>query len=137
VQENLIFPGQMLGWMNNKPRRKGSVKALRPQTQDAKARFQLVLPAKSPEHLKARSPAPTAYGRVVFRDRLKVRASAQALTGLSAKRVSIPDILTVEEMQKMISAVLLRERVLVFPRELAGSKWADIDFLNLQIDVSR
>jgi hypothetical protein len=51
--------------------------------------------------------------------------------------VSIPDILTVEEMQKMISAVLLRERALVFPRELAGLKWADIDFLNLQIDVSR
>jgi integrase len=64
---------------------------------------------------------------------------------VSAKRMSIPDILTVEEMQKMISAVLLRERVLIFldmvtglrRGELAGLKWGDIDFLNLQIDVNR
>ena len=48
-------------------------------------------------------------------------------------------------MQKLISAVLLRERVLIFldmvtglrRGELAGLKWADIDFLKLQIDVSR
>jgi integrase len=59
--------------------------------------------------------------------------------------MSIPDILTVEEMQKMISAVLLRELVLIFldmvtglrRGELAGLKWTDIDLLNLQIDVSR
>lgn len=64
---------------------------------------------------------------------------------VSAKRMSIPDILTVEEMQKMISAVLLRERVLIFldmvtglrRSELAGLNWADIDFSNLQIDVNR
>lgn len=64
---------------------------------------------------------------------------------VSAKRMSIADILTVEEMQKMISAVLLRERVLIFldmvtglrRGELAGLKWGDIDFLNLQIDVNR
>jgi integrase len=64
---------------------------------------------------------------------------------VSAKRMRIPDILTVEEMQKMISAVLLRERVLIFldmvtglrRGELAGLKWGDIDFLNLQIDVNR
>src|SRR5258708_4640230 len=48
-------------------------------------------------------------------------------------------------MQKMISAVLLRERVLIFldmmtglrRGELAALKWEDIDFLNLQINVSR
>jgi integrase len=64
---------------------------------------------------------------------------------VSAKRMSIPDILTIDEMQKLISAVRLRERVLIFldmvtglrRGELAGLKWADIDFLNLQINVSR
>jgi len=64
---------------------------------------------------------------------------------VSAKRMSIPDILTIDEMQKLISAVPLRERVLIFldmvtglrRGELAGLKWADIDFLNLQINVSR
>jgi len=64
---------------------------------------------------------------------------------VSAKRMSIPDILTIDEMQKMISAVRLRERVLIFldmvtglrRGELAGLKWTDIDFLNLQINVSR
>lgn len=64
---------------------------------------------------------------------------------VSAKRMSIPDILTVDEMQKMISAVRLRERVLLFldmvtglrRGELAGLKWQDVDFLNLQLDVNR
>ena len=64
---------------------------------------------------------------------------------VSSKRMSIPDILTIGEMQKLITAVRLRERVLIFldmvtglrRGELAGLKWADIDFLNLQINVSR
>lgn len=64
---------------------------------------------------------------------------------VSAKRMSTPDILTVHEMQKMISAVCLRERVLLFldmvtglrRSELAGLKWEDVDFLNLQINVTR
>jgi integrase len=64
---------------------------------------------------------------------------------VSAKRMSTPDILTVNEMQKMISAVRLRERVLLFldmvtglrRGELAGLKWEDVDFLNLQINVTR
>ena len=59
--------------------------------------------------------------------------------------MSIPDILTIEEMRKLISAVRLRERVLIFldmvtglrRGELAGLKWEDIDLLNLQINVSR
>ncbi len=64
---------------------------------------------------------------------------------VSAKRMSIPDILTIDEMQKLISAVRLRERALIFldmvtglrRGELAGLKWSDIDFLNLQVNVSR
>jgi integrase len=64
---------------------------------------------------------------------------------VSAKRMSIPDILTIDEMQKLISAVHLRERVLISldmvtglrRGELAGLKWSDIDFLNLQINVNR
>jgi integrase len=63
---------------------------------------------------------------------------------VSSKRMSIPDILTIEEMQKLISAVRLRAS-LDLPHmvtglrrcELAGLKWEDIDFLNLQINVSR
>ena len=63
----------------------------------------------------------------------------------SAKRMYIPDILTVDEMQKLISAVCRRERVLLFldmvtglrRGELAGLKWQDIDFLNLQLNVNR
>lgn len=64
---------------------------------------------------------------------------------VSAKRMSTPDILTIEEMQKLISAVLLRERVLMFldmvtglrRGELAGLRWEDVDFLKLQINVVR
>jgi integrase len=64
---------------------------------------------------------------------------------VSAKRMSTPDILTVDEMQKLIASVRLRERVLLFldmvtglrRGELAGLKWQDVDFLNLQINVTR
>jgi integrase len=64
---------------------------------------------------------------------------------VSAKRMSIPDILTVDEMQTLISAVRLRERTLLFldmvtglrRGELAGLQWHDIDFLNLQLNVIR
>jgi integrase len=50
-----------------------------------------------------------------------------------------------DEMQKLISTVCLRERVLLFldmvtglrRGELAGLKWQDIDFLNLQLNVNR
>jgi integrase len=81
-----------------------------------------------------------------FTDRNPIRGPVKgAGVRVSAKRMSIPDILTVDEMQRMISAVCLRERVLIFldmvtglrRGELAGLKWADIDFLNLQINVSR
>jgi integrase len=55
---------------------------------------------------------------------------------VSAKKMSIPDILTIDEMQKLISAVHLRLRVLIFldlvtglrRGELADFKRANIDF---------
>jgi integrase len=64
---------------------------------------------------------------------------------VSAKRMAIPDILTVDEMQRLVSAVGVRERALLFldmvtglrRGELAGLKWEDVDFLNLQINVTR
>jgi integrase len=64
---------------------------------------------------------------------------------VSAKRMSIPDILTMDEIQKLIASVRLRERILIFldmvtglrRGELAGPKWEDVDFLKLQINVTR
>ncbi len=64
---------------------------------------------------------------------------------VSAKRMSTPDILTVSEMQMLIASVRQRERVLLFldmvtglrRSELAGLKWQDVDFLDLQINVTR
>jgi len=63
----------------------------------------------------------------------------------SSKRVRIPDILEVPEMQAIVAKVQLRERVLLFlvmvtglrRGELAGIQWGDIDFANLLIDVRR
>lgn len=63
----------------------------------------------------------------------------------SSKRQSIPDILEVSEMQAIVAELQLRERVLLFldmatglrRGELAGLKWQDIDFENLQIDVNK
>jgi integrase len=63
----------------------------------------------------------------------------------SSKREKVPDILEVAEMQAIIAELQLRERVLLFldmttglrRGELAGLKWQDIDFENMQIDVNR
>jgi integrase len=63
----------------------------------------------------------------------------------SSKRVSVPDILEVSEMQDILAELLPRDRTLVLLSmvtglrrgELAGLKWQDIDFQNLQIDVQR
>jgi integrase len=63
----------------------------------------------------------------------------------SSKRVSIPDILDISEMQDILAELLPRDRTLVLLSmvtglrrgELAGLKWQDIDFENLQIDVQR
>ena len=63
----------------------------------------------------------------------------------SAKREHIPDVLEVAEMQQLIAALQLRERVLVFldmvtglrRGELAGLKWEDIDFQKQHLNVTR
>lgn len=63
----------------------------------------------------------------------------------SSKRQRIPDILEVEEIQRMLDRLQLRERVLVFlamatglrQGELAGLQWKDIDFEKLSIDVNK
>jgi len=63
----------------------------------------------------------------------------------SSKRVSVPDILEISEMQDIVAELLPRDRTLVLLSmviglrrgELAGLKWQDIDFQNLQIDVQR
>jgi integrase len=63
----------------------------------------------------------------------------------SAKRERIPDVLEIAEMQQLVAALQLRERVLVFldmvtglrRGELAGLKWEDVDFQKLHLNVTR
>jgi integrase len=63
----------------------------------------------------------------------------------SAKRERIPDVLEVFEFQALLQELSLRERTLVAldgitglrRGELIGLKWSDIDFENLQINVTR
>jgi len=57
----------------------------------------------------------------------------------NGKRERIPEILETEEMQKLLAALGIRERAMVFldmpsglrRGELAGLKWGDFDFKNL------
>lgn len=64
---------------------------------------------------------------------------------VSGKRERTPDILEVEEMQKLIAALGIRERAMVFldmpsglrRGELAGLQWGDFDFKNLHVSVTR
>lgn len=63
----------------------------------------------------------------------------------SSKRQSIPDILDVEYVQRILGRLRARERLLLFlamatglrQGELAGLQWKDIDFENLPIDVNK
>jgi integrase len=63
----------------------------------------------------------------------------------SAKRESIPEILTVEEIRALLAELELRDRTLVLldagtglrVGELLGLKWQDVDFENLQLHVQR
>ena len=63
----------------------------------------------------------------------------------SAKRERIPDVLEVPEFQALLQELSLRERTLVAldgitglrRGELIGLKWCDVDFENLQINVTR
>lgn len=81
-----------------------------------------------------------------FTDRNPIRGLTRG-SGVrqSSKREKVPDILEVAEMQAIIAELQLRERVLLFldmttglrRGELAGLKWQDVDFENMQIDVSR
>jgi integrase len=64
---------------------------------------------------------------------------------VSGKRERTPDILEVEEMQKLLVALAVRERAMVFldmpsglrRGELAGLQWGDFDFKNLHVSVTR
>jgi integrase len=63
----------------------------------------------------------------------------------SSKRLRVPDILEIVEIQAIIAKLQLRERVLLFldmasglrRGELAGVQWWDFDFKALEIDVRR
>jgi len=65
--------------------------------------------------------------------------------GQSAKRERIPDVLEVSEFQALLQELSLRERTLVAldgitglrRGELIGLKWCDVDFEELQINVTR
>ena len=63
----------------------------------------------------------------------------------SSKRERVPDILDVEEIQSIVRELGLRERVLVFldmasglrRGELAGLKWQDFDFDQMDANIQR
>jgi len=63
----------------------------------------------------------------------------------SAKRRRIPDVLSVEEVQRLLDALALRERTLVLldvgtglrMSELFGLKWKDVDFRTSEVSVVR
>jgi integrase len=64
---------------------------------------------------------------------------------VSSKGERVPDILDVGEMQVLLGALGIREKAIVFfdmppglrRGELAGLKWEDFDFKNLQVSVTR
>jgi len=64
---------------------------------------------------------------------------------VSAKRERTPDILEVEEMQRLLGSLRVRERAMVFldmalglrRGELAGLKWEDVSFEKLYLNITR
>jgi integrase len=81
-----------------------------------------------------------------FCDRNPIAGSTRgAGVRVSGKRERTPDILDVEEMQKLLAALGVRERAMVFldmpsglrRGELAGLRWGDFDFKDLHVSVTR
>lgn len=68
-----------------------------------------------------------------------------SLVRQSAKRRTIPEVLSVNEVQRLLAALTGRERTLVFldlgtglrRGELFGLKWKDVDFVAKQLSVTR
>jgi integrase len=64
---------------------------------------------------------------------------------VSSKRERTPDVLEVNEMQRLLEALAIRERAMVFldmalglrRGELAGLKWEDVNFEDLYVNVTR
>lgn len=64
---------------------------------------------------------------------------------VSSKRERTPDVLDVNEMQRLLGALGIRERAMVFldmalglrRGELAGLKWEDVNFEDLYVNVTR
>jgi integrase len=74
-----------------------------------------------------------------------VRQNPITLVRHSAKRRRIPDVLTVEEAQGLLSALAVKERTMVLMAlgtglrrsELFALKWKDVDFAARHLNVTR
>ncbi len=132
-------------WLEQlQPMRKGSPKA-QPQLNRVKTKKSLAPGTKA----KIRNIMGVLFNHAMrweFTDRNPIKGLTRgAGVRQSSKRVSVPDILEVSEMQDILAELLPRDRTLVLLSmvtglrrgELAGLKWQDIDFQNLQIDVQR
>jgi integrase len=81
-----------------------------------------------------------------FTDRNPITGPAKGSgVRVSAKRERTPDVLEVEEMQRLLEALGIRERAMVFldmalglrRGELAGLRWEDVNFEKLYLNVTR
>jgi integrase len=85
------------------------------------------------------------FNHAVRYDWVKQQANPITRVRQSAKRERIPEVLEIAEFQALLAELTLRDRVLVIldaitglrRSELAGLKWGDIDFENLEISVTR
>lgn len=133
---------EWLGELVQKPRK-------RKKQQPAKREQKVLKPLAPASKAKIRNLMSVLFNHAIrweFTDRNPITGPVKG-SGVrqSSKRQSIPDILEVSEMQAIVAELQLRERVLLFldmatglrRGELAGLKWQDIDFENLQIDVNK
>lgn len=133
---------EWLGELMQKPRK-------RKKPQPAKQEKKVLKPLAPASKAKIRNLMSVLFNHAIrweFTDRNPITGPTKG-SGVrqSSKRQSIPDILEVSEMQAIVAELQLRERVLLFldmatglrRGELAGLKWQDIDFENLQIDVNK
>ena len=133
---------EWLGELMQKPRK-------RKKQQPAKQEKKVLKPLAPASKAKIRNLMSVLFNHSIrweFTDRNPITGPVRG-SGVrqSSKRQSIPDILEVSEMQAMVAELQLRERALLFldmatglrRGELAGLKWQDIDFENLQIDVNK
>ena len=102
-------------------------------------------PYSRPTKAKIRNIMSAVFNHAIRYEFLPQGMNPITMVRQSAKRMKIPEVLDAEEVARLFACLSQRDRVMVVldattglrRSELIGLKWSDVDFLQLQLSVTR